>query len=169
MTDIEKYYDILGLKPGATEAEIKQAYKDLISVWHPDRFGHNPRLQKQAEEKTKEIIIAYREIIKHLKEQVSNKSSNQNKEQDTHKNTQSSYERQEANRAKDYQNKKSEDIDIQKSRGIGFFSHNILRAFSFMIDGVISIFSVQITGSRLIGIIFGITTIGIFFKCCELV
>ncbi|MBF0556160.1 MAG: tetratricopeptide repeat protein [Nitrospirae bacterium] len=78
MNDIEKYYDILGLKPGATEAEIKQAYKDLIFIWHPDRLGDNPRRQKQGEEKTKEINAAYREIAKHLKEHEANKSSEQN-------------------------------------------------------------------------------------------
>ncbi len=80
MTDINKCYDILGLKPGATEAEVKQAYKDLIQVWHPDRFAHNPRLQKQAEEKAKEINAAYREIVKYLKEQSAYAGSEQNTE-----------------------------------------------------------------------------------------
>ncbi len=37
-------------------------------------------MQKQAEEKTKEINAAYREVIKHLKEQKAYKSSEQNNE-----------------------------------------------------------------------------------------
>jgi hypothetical protein len=53
------YYRVLDLQPGASKDEVKQAYKDLISVWHPDRFSHNPRLQQKAQEKVKEINAAY--------------------------------------------------------------------------------------------------------------
>ena len=31
-----KYYITLGLKPGATEDEIKSNYKNLVKKWHPD-------------------------------------------------------------------------------------------------------------------------------------
>ena len=51
--------EILGLKPGASQEEVNQAYRDLANVWHPDRFVGNPRLQKKAEEKIKEINAAY--------------------------------------------------------------------------------------------------------------
>jgi len=51
--------DMLGLKPGASPEEVTQAYRDLANVWHPDRFVGNPRLQKKAEEKIKEINAAY--------------------------------------------------------------------------------------------------------------
>lgn len=57
--DCAYYYQILDLKPGASKHEVKQAYKDLIVVWHPDRFTHNPRLQQKAQEKVKEINAAY--------------------------------------------------------------------------------------------------------------
>jgi preprotein translocase subunit Sec63 len=59
---INRYIEILGLKPGASEEEITQAYRDLANVWHPDRFVGNPRLQKKAEEKIKEINVAYEYI-----------------------------------------------------------------------------------------------------------
>jgi preprotein translocase subunit Sec63 len=59
---ITRYIEILGLKPGASEEEITQAYRDLANVWHPDRFVGNPRLQKKAEEKIKEINLAYEYI-----------------------------------------------------------------------------------------------------------
>lgn len=59
MVDLDKYYDILGLQPGATQKEIKQAYRDLAKVWHPDRFPNDPRLQQKAQEKLKEINEAY--------------------------------------------------------------------------------------------------------------
>jgi hypothetical protein len=55
----DHYYQILDLQPGASKHEVKQAYKDLIVVWHPDRFTHNPRLQQKAQEKVKEINAAY--------------------------------------------------------------------------------------------------------------
>jgi hypothetical protein len=52
--------DVLGLKRGATQVEIKEAYRDLVKVWHPDRFGSDARLRRKAEEKLKEINDAYR-------------------------------------------------------------------------------------------------------------
>jgi hypothetical protein len=52
--------DVLALRPGATAAEIKEAYRDLVKVWHPDRFGSDQRLRRKAEEKLQEINRAYR-------------------------------------------------------------------------------------------------------------
>ncbi|HEX7176170.1 MAG TPA: DnaJ domain-containing protein, partial [Pyrinomonadaceae bacterium] len=59
---LEKYYGVLGLKPDASEQEVKNAYRDLAKVWHPDRFAHDPRLQQKAQEKLKEINEAYEAI-----------------------------------------------------------------------------------------------------------
>ena len=59
---ISRCIEILGLKPGASQEEVNQAYRDLVNVWHPDRFVGNPRLQKKAEEKVKEINAAYEYI-----------------------------------------------------------------------------------------------------------
>lgn len=56
---MDKYYQVLGLRPGASLKEIRQAYRDLARVWHPDRFVHDARLYKLAEEKLKEINVAY--------------------------------------------------------------------------------------------------------------
>src|SRR5574341_1036452 len=60
--DLNRYYEVLELKPGASLEEVKQAYRDLVSVWHPDRFSHNLRLQQKAQEKLKEINQAYEKI-----------------------------------------------------------------------------------------------------------
>ncbi len=54
--------EMLGVKPGASQEELTQAYRDLANVWHPDRFVGHPRLQKKAEEKIKEINAAYEYI-----------------------------------------------------------------------------------------------------------
>lgn len=66
MDDIRKYFEVLGIKPNASIEEIKQAYKDLVKVWHPDRFVNDPRFQRKAEEKLKEINEAYQKIQDYL-------------------------------------------------------------------------------------------------------
>jgi len=60
--EIDKCYQTLGLNPRAPEEEIKQAYRDLVNVWHPDRFPHNQRLRKKATEKLREINAAYENL-----------------------------------------------------------------------------------------------------------
>lgn len=63
MQEIERCCQILGLEVGASLEEVKQAYRDLVHVWHPDRFIQNPRLQKKAEAMLKEINAAYEKIL----------------------------------------------------------------------------------------------------------
>lgn len=58
--DYSEALEILGLPPTATPDEIKQAYRDLAKVWHPDRFGNDARLRAKAEETLKRINEAYR-------------------------------------------------------------------------------------------------------------
>lgn len=60
MNSMERYYNLLGLTPGASAEEIKHAYRDLAKVWHPDRFPNDPHLQQKAQEKLKEINAAYK-------------------------------------------------------------------------------------------------------------
>ena len=62
MPNIKKCFEILGVQPGASDEEIKEALRDLVKVWHPDRFGGDPRLQKKAQEKLKEINEAYEAV-----------------------------------------------------------------------------------------------------------
>jgi len=57
--DIKRCFEILELKPDASLDEVKQAYKDLVNIWHPDRFSTNPRLKQKAEKKLKEVNQAY--------------------------------------------------------------------------------------------------------------
>lgn len=49
------YYEVLGLKKGASDEEIKKAYRKMALKYHPDR---NPG-DKEAEEKFKEAAEAY--------------------------------------------------------------------------------------------------------------
>ncbi|MBD2343721.1 J domain-containing protein [Anabaena subtropica] len=59
--DINHAYEILGLKPGVSQVEIKQAYRKLVKIWHPDRFV-NEQQKQQAEEKIKQINVAYNTV-----------------------------------------------------------------------------------------------------------
>ncbi|CAG8476794.1 884_t:CDS:2 [Ambispora leptoticha] len=53
----KSYYDVLGVSEGASEEEIKKAYRQAALKWHPDR--HPPEKKTEAEEKMKEINEAY--------------------------------------------------------------------------------------------------------------
>lgn len=50
---------LFGLPRGATQSEIKDAYRVLAKVWHPDRFPADEELRAKAEEKLKQINSAY--------------------------------------------------------------------------------------------------------------
>jgi DnaJ domain len=52
-------YQVIGVTINSTWVEIKQAYRDLVEIWHPDRFTHNERLRQKAEQQLKEINSAY--------------------------------------------------------------------------------------------------------------
>lgn len=68
MDEIVRCYRVLGLEPGTSLEEVKNAYRDLVNVWHPDRFAHNERLRSKAEEQLKEINLAYDYLLAHVGE-----------------------------------------------------------------------------------------------------
>jgi len=55
MAEKRDYYEVLGIQKGASEDEMKKAYKKMAIKYHPDR---NPG-DKEAEEKFKEAAEAY--------------------------------------------------------------------------------------------------------------
>lgn len=59
MSDLQRYYEILGVEPGSPPDEIRQAWRELAQVWHPDRFTANERLRQKAQDKLKEVNEAY--------------------------------------------------------------------------------------------------------------
>ncbi len=56
MRELERYYRILELEPGASLEEVNQAYRDLAFIWHPDRIPQEKdRLQEKARKKLQQI------------------------------------------------------------------------------------------------------------------
>ncbi|NES83074.1 MAG: DnaJ domain-containing protein [Moorea sp. SIO2B7] len=63
MNNLDQYYKILGLQPGASLEEVKQAYKDLAFIWHPDRIPKdNQRLLEKAVAKLQQINLAREQL-----------------------------------------------------------------------------------------------------------
>jgi hypothetical protein len=56
-------YLVLGVKPSASDDEVKRAYRELVKKYHPDNYQNNP-LSDLAEEKMKEVNEAYDAIVK---------------------------------------------------------------------------------------------------------
>jgi hypothetical protein len=50
------YYNVLKLGKGASDDDLKKAYRKLAMKWHPDK---NPTNKKAAEAKFKEVAEAY--------------------------------------------------------------------------------------------------------------
>ena len=64
--DLEKCLETLEIEKETSPEKIKEAYKDIINVWHPDRFSNNPRLKEKAESKVKEINVAYETLQSYM-------------------------------------------------------------------------------------------------------
>ena len=62
MENLTSYFEVLELQPGATHEQIRQAYRDMVNVWHPDRFENNPRLKEKATDKLQRINAAYAKL-----------------------------------------------------------------------------------------------------------
>ncbi|HXT42479.1 MAG TPA: J domain-containing protein [Candidatus Angelobacter sp.] len=63
MGEISRCCKVLGVEPGVSLEELKKAYRDLVQVWHPDRFANNERLQSKAQEHLKEINLAFDYLV----------------------------------------------------------------------------------------------------------
>jgi curved DNA-binding protein CbpA len=61
--NIGRCLEILELESAESIDEVRKAYKLLVKVWHPDRFSHDSRLQRKAEEKIQQINAAYEQLV----------------------------------------------------------------------------------------------------------
>jgi DnaJ-like protein/uncharacterized protein DUF1232 len=61
--DAQDPYTVLGIKPGASREEIRNAYRDLSKKYHPDRVNHlGPEFRDLAHEKFIAIKKAYERL-----------------------------------------------------------------------------------------------------------
>ncbi len=56
--------------PPKTKAAIHKAYRAAAKLWHPDRFENNQLKRLEAEERFKQIQVAYRELCEHYENPV---------------------------------------------------------------------------------------------------
>jgi len=57
-------YIVLGVSSNASSEEIKKAYRQLVSKYHPDKVGHlGDEFKELAEKRFKEIQSAYNELM----------------------------------------------------------------------------------------------------------
>ncbi len=57
--DVRTAFSTLGLDPSASVETIRDAYRDLVKIWHPDRFPGDPRVQARADDMMRAINAAY--------------------------------------------------------------------------------------------------------------
>ena len=62
--DIAIHYELLGVLPNSTDAQVKDAYRRLILKWHPDK---NPNEPKYAEKMLISVKVAFEKIMKSRK------------------------------------------------------------------------------------------------------
>jgi len=59
-------FTTLGVGPETDEAQAKRAYKVQVRRWHPDQFPEGSATKTEAEERLKQINIAYARVKVHL-------------------------------------------------------------------------------------------------------
>lgn len=63
MQNLERCYTLLGIQPGASLEQIKQAYTDAEKLLHAERHADDPLVRRKAQDRLRAINEAYRAII----------------------------------------------------------------------------------------------------------
>ena len=72
VSDLKQAYMVLGVEPEASDAEVKRAYRKLMSQHHPDKLvakGLPEEMMEVAKEKAQEIQGAYDQVREYRKNQ----------------------------------------------------------------------------------------------------
>jgi hypothetical protein len=96
MDKIVEHLAALGLGPDASWEDVNQAYKDMMRVWHPDRFQTDERLRKKAEEQSQRINHAMAELRKVGKHGLPKAKQAQQPRQKPHRATNKSHRQQQS-------------------------------------------------------------------------
>lgn len=86
-------YSILGVHPGATDEEVKSAYRNLARKYHPDNYDDSNPLKELAKEKMQEINAAYDEIQRNRADRSSDSTRSSESSYDSSSYDYSSYTR----------------------------------------------------------------------------
>jgi len=68
MDDYSRFYATLGVNPDTDWKTLRKHYKRLIGQWHPDRFSGDTASRTIAEERSKQITIAYQALGNYRRE-----------------------------------------------------------------------------------------------------
>lgn len=139
------YYEMLGLKPGASEEEIKQAYKDLLTVWNPEKFINEPSLQQKAREMAKKIDEAYEKLILYLSKSSEQTSQPELRENDNPKESQFYNHSSDTYKAQEMSQSEKNTTIISPASGtdkgkLGFLLGNLFIVLSFLSGGFVFLF-----------------------------
>lgn len=61
--ELEKAFALLGLENTTDKDAVKKAYKEKLLSYHPDRYAGKDVMEKLANDKTREVVAAYRLIM----------------------------------------------------------------------------------------------------------
>jgi len=68
MNDYSRYYAVLGVTHGVEWKALRARYRRLIGQWHPDRFLGEAPERALAEERSKQITIAYQALERYYRD-----------------------------------------------------------------------------------------------------
>ncbi len=80
--NIKECYRILGITPDTSLNDMHKAYRDLVRVWHPDKYVNNPRLRDKADKQLKQINMAYEMLVQLFSDREQTSKEQEHKEQE---------------------------------------------------------------------------------------
>ena len=64
--ELEKALSLLGLDSTADKEAVRKAYKEKLLYYHPDRYAGKAVMEKVANDKTREVVAAYKLLMESL-------------------------------------------------------------------------------------------------------
>lgn len=77
--DDASYYDVLNISPRASDEEVKQAFRTMALIYHPDRNPHNPGLAHKRFQRISEAYHNLKTREKRLRYNKTIEANNDNK------------------------------------------------------------------------------------------
>ena len=139
MTDeqiIIQAFLILECEPGCSEEVVRSSYRQMVRVWHPDRFETDPKLKQKATEKMKLLNEAYQLLLRCFEAQRNQNTSepSRNQEKDNSQSSTKSQNERPEEKPTDYEPgiKNTEAFrKIDKDSGRWFFEKRINETIKF--------------------------------------